>query len=527
MEVETVHGTMDIHIGARFAEVYGHLLFPTLFIIWEVISDPKVEIRPDGSKFVSWMSRNTRTGRETIIGISYPDIHYSSHIYPIDHPKIKRLNTNKHIKIGLLTIALALFEQLAFAQEVVAADTIDAEEAFGKKHITQVPLEQCEQIDTCSIAKFAIVSKDGKQGIYDLEKHENVTEINLDVAGFSRRYVSEDGIEVFYFYVEKGVERGTIGVVGENNQTVGVWVDNPEYVAKLEECTTIDSVMTQKCQEVLSEGLKSLNGTYGQIAVIDAQTGRLKSWVALEKDRDDYSEGKLLKQACSHRILTLVGVTPMLADIDGSLKDKIDLCGGVYNIGDSISIRDHNWKSGGYGVMTCRQALTHKSNVAMFKILLVNRGDAAFGIWKNITGAEKHTSAMDLAAILNSVYQKNVLIFPTLEGDSVTEEPNDMTPLGRKYLQEVLIGLNKGDGIQASYAPKKVELAGIYGDYQGEEFESGKHTPAEMSFVGVFPAQKPRYALAVFINRPDEPTHSSKDFANIIVNKVVEWLSKH
>ena len=310
---------------------------------------------------------------------------------------------NQYIKLGLLSIVLALFGQLSLVQVKAAVDTLGADEALDKKHVTQVPLEQCNRIDTCSVTKFAIVSKDG----------------------------------------------------------------------------------------------------------------------------DGYADGKLLKQACSHRILTLVGVTPMLADIDGSLKDKIDLCGGVYNIGDSIGIRDHNWKSGGYGVMTCRQALTHKSNVAMFKILLVNRGDAAFGIWKNITSAEKHTSAMDLAAILNSVYQKNVLIFPTLEGDSVTEEPNDMMPLGRKYLQEVLVGLNKGDGIQAAYAPKKVELAGIYGDYQGEEFENGKHTPAEMSFVGVFPAQKPRYALAVFINRPDEPTHSSKDFANSIVNEVVEWLSKH
>lgn len=91
MKVETVHGTMDIQIGARYAEVYGHLLFHTLVIIWEVISDPKVEIRPDGYRFVSWMSRNTRTGEETIMGISERDIHYSSHIYPIDHSKIKRL----------------------------------------------------------------------------------------------------------------------------------------------------------------------------------------------------------------------------------------------------------------------------------------------------------------------------------------------------------------------------------------------------------------------------------------------------
>lgn len=438
------------------------------------------------------------------------------------------MNTNKYIKFGLLTIVFAFFGQLSIAQEVVVADTIDAEETFGKKHISQIPLEQCSQIDTCSVTKFAIVTKDDKQGIYDLEKHENVTEIDLDVAGFSRRYVSEDGIEVFYFYVEKGVERGTIGVVGENNQTVGVWMDNPEYVAKLDECTTIDSTITQKCQEVLSEGLYSLNGTYGQVAVIDAQTGRLKSWVAIEKDEENYAEGKLLKQACSPRLLTLVVTTPMLADINGSLNDKMDLCGGIYNIGDTISIRDHNWRSGGYGVMTCRQALTHKSNVAMFKILLVNRGDDAFGIWKQMASDEKQTNAMELAAIFNSAYQRNVLTFPTLQGDSITEETyNNITPLGRKYLKEVLIGLNKGDGIQAKYAPKKVELAGIYGNYQGEEIENGEHELAEMSFVGVFPAKKPRYTLAVFINRPNEPTHSPKDLANSIVNELVEWLSKH
>ena len=182
------------------------------------------------------------------------------------------MNINRKIKIGILTIALGSSCISAFAQDVAAADTIGEEEAVSKKHITQVPLEQCEQIDTCSMTKFAIVTKDGKQGIYDLEKHKNVTEIDFDVAGFSRRYVSEDGIEVFYFYVEKGIERGIIGVTGENNQTVGIWHDNPNYVATLDECTTIDSMMTQKCQDVLYKGLQMLNGTYGEIAGIDAQT---------------------------------------------------------------------------------------------------------------------------------------------------------------------------------------------------------------------------------------------------------------
>ena len=96
---------------------------------------------------------------------------------------------NQYIKLGLLSIVLALFGQLFLVQVKAAVDTIGADEALGKKHVTQVPLEQCNRIDTCSVTRFAIVSKDGKLGIYDLEKHENVTEIDLDVAGFSRRYV--------------------------------------------------------------------------------------------------------------------------------------------------------------------------------------------------------------------------------------------------------------------------------------------------------------------------------------------------
>lgn len=434
----------------------------------------------------------------------------------------------RNIKIGALAIALSLFGMPSWAQKEKAADTIDAEEVFGNKPVTQVPLEQCEQIDTCEIEKFAIVSKDGKCGIYDLQKHENVTGIDFDVAGFSRRYVSEDGLEVFYFYVEKGIECGVISVVGKDNRTVGVWMDNPEYVAKLDECTTIDSVMTRKCQVFLSEGMKSLDGEYGQVAVIDAQTGSLKAWVALEKEGENYVEGKLLKKACSLRILTLVGITPMLADIHGSLNDKMDLCGGIYNLGDSISIRDHNWRSGGYGVMTCRQALTQKSNVAMFKMLFANRGDKAFNIWKQMTSDKRQTNAMELAVVFNGAYQKNVLTFPTLQGDSVAEGIYDnITSLGSRYLHEVLIGLNKGDGIQASYAPKKVRVAGIYGDYQGKKLENGESGLAEMSFVGAIPARKPRYVLSVFIDRPNNPTHSSEKLANSIVNKLIEWLSEH
>lgn len=75
----------------------------------------------------------------------------------------------------------------------------------------------------------------------------------------------------FYFYAEKGIEQGIIGVYGNNNQTLGIWHDNPEYVGNLDECTTIDTAISKKCKSLLQKGMKTLDGTYGQIAVIDAQ----------------------------------------------------------------------------------------------------------------------------------------------------------------------------------------------------------------------------------------------------------------
>lgn len=50
----------------------------------------------------------------------------------------------------------------------------------------------------------------------------------------------------FYFYAEKGIEQGIIGVYGNNNQTLGIWHDNPEYVGNLDECTTIDTAISKK-----------------------------------------------------------------------------------------------------------------------------------------------------------------------------------------------------------------------------------------------------------------------------------------
>ena len=355
-----------------------------------------------------------------------------------------------------------------------------------------------------------------------------MTNIEYDVLSFSRRQIAEDNTEIFYFYAEKGIEQGIIGVYGNNNQTLGIWHDNPEYVGNLSECTTIDTAISKKCKRLLQKGMEALDGTYGQIAVIDAQNGRLKAWVALEKKDNDFSDAKLLRNVFSPRRITTIGTAAVLADIDANLEDSIDAGNGAYDTEDGLKIRDHNWRTGGYGKMTVRDALVKKSNVAMYKMTQVAMGnERAHDVWQEMMDHPHSTNAMEIAASTWSINHEDASVYPTLKGDSVEVAPhNTTTPKERQYIKEVLVGLNKAGGIQADYAPQTIELAGVYGNW-GKDYYTEDNTLTETSFVGFFPAPNPRYSICVFIHRPDEPSHSPKDLATSVVNELVTWLMKH
>lgn len=433
------------------------------------------------------------------------------------------------MKTLFLVIALAFIGLPSVAQNAAITDAIDSDSSFSpKNHITQIPLENCYRIDTCEEKRFAIVLKDAKCGIYDLQRHENVTNIEYDVLSFSRRQIAEDNTEIFYFYAEKGIEQGIIGVYGNNNQTLGIWHDNPEYVGNLDECTTINTAISKKCKSLLQKGMKTLDGTYGQIAVIDAQNGRLKAWVALEKTDNGFSDAKLLRNVFSPRSITTIGTAAVLADIDANLEDSIDAGNGAYDTEDGLKIRDHNWRTGGYGKMTVRDALVKKSNVAMYKMTQVAMGnERAHDVWQKMMEHPHSTNAMEIAASTWSINHEDASVYPTLKGDSVEVAPhNTTTPKERQYIKEVLVGLNKADGIQVDYAPRGIELAGVYGNW-GKDYYTEDNTLTETSFVGFFPAPNPRYSICVFIHRPDKPSHSPKDLATSVVNELVTWLMKH
>ena len=125
----------------------------------------------------------------------------------------------------------------ASAQEIEAVDSIDVETGIiyyadstqvsdtidcTNPPIPQVPLNECDSLIARDVTdRYGVVYKDGKCGIYDLVKHENVTRIEYRELWFSFRREIE-GEYYSYFGWEENDSKGVIGVAEANNQFVAI-----------------------------------------------------------------------------------------------------------------------------------------------------------------------------------------------------------------------------------------------------------------------------------------------------------------
>lgn len=406
----------------------------------------------------------------------------------------------------------------------VSCDTLKIDDCNSvQPTVAQIPLTECQSVDTCENAQYAIVTKDNKQGIYDLRKQLNITPITYQSLSYYECEVTEWGTPVTYFLATRGTELGRISVNGTDNQTFEVWNDNPELVASLTYCTTLDEQLMKQCRMFLSNGLKTLNGTHGQLAVIDAQTGHLKAWVALRQNKEgNVVDAKLLKKTCGLSSSLPLFALAAMQESGLSLSDSIDVDNGIYRVSDTLTIRDHNWRWGGYGKMSIHDALTHHSKVAIYKLLKKGFDDnKATRIWQLSLSAS--SNAMELAVLINSFCSLTDLREPTLIGDSLTITPlsNDDKAIVTAY-HTFMADMNKGNALQAKYAPHGVKLSGSY------SFETRPTmNDREMSFGGAFPADKPRYAIGAFIDIPrNDAPHYSGELAKLVINPLIEWVMK-
>ena len=273
----------------------------------------------------------------------------------------------------------------------------------------------------------------------------------------------------------------------------------------VEICPLADKELIDSCYNLLERNMMlETDGIYGQIAVIDATTSEVLVWASLEKLLDGDCEGcgdmiyaPFKNNVCSTDIFIPFIAAKCLEESNTPLDKMVDTGCGILEVNDSLQIRDHNWRKGGYGEVTFEKALLMKSRIGMYKAFM-NMPNGA-DLWEQACDTTLKSNAIELAMFFNQIcHQKSSL----------------------EYAKNIATGIFEKNGIQHRLAPRGVKLAGIYNILQCDD---NKRNSDEFTFVGCFPADNPKYTISMVVVRPHKlPVNIgilSKE-----VNQLIEWL---
>ena len=387
----------------------------------------------------------------------------------------------------------------------LASDTIylDDETSEWQKSLPQYDLKEYEWVDICNNPKYAIVTKDGKKGIYDMILHKNITEIEYRDLGFSKQTVAEDSAYISLFYATKGIKRGIVSLYEPTNNVVSIWMDDPDELYSLDECTTIDKKITKRATKLLGNLIKHQQMEDAQIVILDAKSGRLKTWVRLDRDTEKDESGKLLVHSCM-----------------GSLTKPFHTVMALEN--DSVSL-DSTMDGVSY-----RQAVKACDNQMMQQAIQNGyRRSVADRKWRELTETgNPSTSPFIMAVGYNSLANGGTMIIPTMKADSVNVEEDVFSANSFVSLIE-LLKVDRVASPQLAWLSTDSEWLGYATTediFAEDDKEHNKVIGKQIAFAGCFPVEGPRYTICIVgdILSVDAAPALFQD----VVNPLFKWLLK-
>lgn len=171
------------------------------------------------------------------------------------------------------------------------------------------------------------------------------------------------------------VLRGTNGII-HRRRVLGKFLsitDTPP-VDGADIVTTIDVGMQDLAERALIKELREpdVHGDVGVAIVMEVSTGDIKAIVNMEKCGDgEYRERK------NHAVSDLLEpgsvfkTASIMVALDDGVVDTtatVETAGGVWPMYGSL-MRDHNWRNGGYGLLTLPQTLMVSSNIGVSRII--------------------------------------------------------------------------------------------------------------------------------------------------------------
>ncbi len=318
--------------------------------------------------------------------------------------------------------------------------------------------------------------------------------------------------------------------------------------------STLDVNIQDLAESALLRQLMNKDAAYGSVIVMEVATGHIKAIANLQKNKNGYGYGEYYNYAVGEQGLTepgstfkLLSMMALLEEGKINLTDTIDTGNGRFKFYDRF-MRDV--KNGGYGKITVREAFEKSSNVGISKMVNEHFGhqphrfmeyisrvrlDQPLGFqikgeglpyfknpddknwygttlpWMSI-GYELKITPLQTLALYNAVANGGTLVKPMIvqqisRGNAVevrfrteTLQKKIASEKTLSQLQSLLTGV-VDNGTAKNIKTSTYGIAGKTGTAQ--KLENGRYTQTYYtSFVGYFPADRPKYSAIVVIDSP-------------------------
>ena len=236
---------------------------------------------------------------------------------------------------------------------------------------------------------------------------------------------------------------------------------------------TTDSILEAKVDSILQEKMEEYYATNGQIIIMDLHKNEVIANVGEGQKHPSF-------------LLNLKALNQALEENKIRITDTVDTEKGVFCYKDQI-IRDHNWRSGGYGQIDLKRAIMFNSKIGVIKAL----DSAGFEIVDSLA------TPLEILSTYTSV----------LGNDS----------LRSAFRSAVTNGLSR------KAASENVEVAGLINTNQLNEGAPSDSIIAYMDFCGHFPAEAPQYSIIVSLKKTGTP--ASGVFSSTLFKEVVDYMT--
>mgnify|MGYP001777474498 FL=1 len=270
---------------------------------------------------------------------------------------------------------------------------------------------------------------------------------------------------------------------------------------KTEQVSTTDGDLQAKVTSIMESKLKEFDAQSGRVVVMDVQTGQVKASYG-----EDFTTPYRSELVCSATLLAALKTGKV------HLADTIDTENGVCVVGND-TLFDNNWRKGGYGKMTVRQAFAYNSVVGNYKMAAKafdGNMEEYLSKVREIYSMTGDTTSLIVFANHGEWATVPPMLTLALVNKIAANEGNDSLKSALRY------AVTDGLGMKAN--TDKTEVAGISGTTRQED---GSYMA---EFCGYFPFKNPKYSIIVAIHKKDIPI-SGGAMAGSVFKEIVEYLA--